>query len=89
MIARSTLIRMAGAEPSTARAGWEIDHEADGKDASSGSSSFIDSRTNHSANEMIPVLYDWSIDRPRMYPVRRRAVYIAEASRLNNVEARL
>ena len=49
---------MAGTETSTARAGREIDHEADGKDVSRGSSSFIDSGINHFANGMIPVLYD-------------------------------
>jgi len=61
MISRSTLIRMAEAEPSTARAGREIDHEADGKDAKGESSSFIDSGINHFENEIIPVLYEWSM----------------------------
>ena len=56
------VVRMAGTETSTARAGREIDHEADGKDVSSGSSSFIDSGINHFENGMIPVLYDKLIE---------------------------
>jgi hypothetical protein len=61
-IARSTLVRMAGTEKSAANNGREIDHEADGKDDKSGSSSFIDPGINHFANDMIPVLYDWQIE---------------------------
>ena len=61
MISRSTLVRMAGTEKSAANNGREIDHEADGKDAKGESSSFIDSGINHFENEIIPVLYEWSM----------------------------
>jgi len=52
---------MAGTEKSAANNGREIDHEADGKDAKGESSSFIDSGINHFENEIIPVLYEWSM----------------------------
>jgi hypothetical protein len=54
---------MAGTEKSAANNGRETDHEADGKDDKSGSSSFIDPGINHFANDMIPVLYDWQIEK--------------------------